>query len=255
MKIFKRIGIIIFLVILLLVILHIADSYMWPKPNIYDDSYFSWEGGRVVYSGPNGENAMFGIDVSSHNGYIDWKKLKKQGVDFAFIRVGYRGYTKRKINQDKMFHYNIKEAQKARIKVGVYFFSQSININEAKEEAQFTIKNISSYNISMPVVYDMEEMPQDPARVDSLTDSQRTDCALTFINTVEFNGYETMIYGNKKWLSYKFEPERIGKKNLWLASYNDRPGYPYRFKAWQYTEKGRLKGIKGNVDFNIWLPD
>ena len=136
-----------------------------------------------------------GIDVSKWQGKIDWQKVKKAGIDFAIIRIGYRAENGQ-LYRDSNADYNIQQAQNAGVLVGVYFFSTAINSNEAIEEAQWTISAIKGYKISYPVVYDCEGFKNNDSRMYTLTAEQRTQNALSFLNTVKKSGYEGMLYGS-----------------------------------------------------------
>lgn len=196
-----------------------------------------------------------GIDVSSFQGDIDWKKVKADGVDFAMIRVGYRGYGSGAIMEDEYFHANMKGAIAAGINVGVYFFSQAITEEEAIEEAEFVLQHIKDYDITYPVAYDMELIPHDTARTDTLTGRQITDHTIAFCEAVRTAGYKTCIYGNRRFLVLKLDLSRLTAYDTWYAAYVSYPDYPYDFKMWQFTDTGSVDGIDGNVDINIGFID
>jgi len=192
-----------------------------------------------------------GIDVSSFQGEIDWQQVKEDGIDFAIIRLGYRGYGTGKMVLDDYFEANIRGALDAGLEVGVYYFSQAVSEEEAVEEAQVVLENIKNYNVTYPVIYDAEEIVSDTARTDGLTVHQLTDNAIAFCEYVEAAGYHSMIYSNKRWLLTKLDLERLVDYDIWFAGYISIPEYPYDFKIWQYTESGTVNGIEGNVDLNI----
>lgn len=201
----------------------------------------------------NNEVVSFrGIDVSSFQGNIDWKKVKADGVDFAMIRVGYRGYgSSGKILLDDNFHSNIQGAIDAGIQVGVYFFSQAITEEEAIEEANFVLEQIKDYDITYPVAYDMELIPHDTARTDTLTGRQITDHTIAFCETIKKAGYKTCVYANRRFLVLKLDLSRLTAYDTWYAAYVSYPDYPYDFKMWQFTDTGSVDGIEGSVDINI----
>lgn len=196
-----------------------------------------------------------GIDVSSFQGEIDWPAVKAAGVDFAIIRVGYRGYGSGAILLDEYFDANAQGAIAAGIKVGVYFFSQAITNEEAVEEANFVLEHIKDYDITYPVVYDLEAIPHDTARTDYLTGRQATDHCIAFCDTVENAGYHSMVYSNRRWLLLKLDLTRLASYDIWYASYVSQPDFPYDFKIWQFTDSGNIPGITGDVDINIGFTD
>lgn len=196
-----------------------------------------------------------GIDVSNFQGEIDWQQVKNAGVDFAMIRLGYRGYGTGVIELDERFEANIQGATAAGIDVGVYFFSQAISEEEAIEEANFVLQNIKNYNITYPIAYDMEPIPDDTARTDYLTGRQITDHCIAFSETIKNAGYIPMIYSNKRQFILKLDLSSLADYDTWYAGYISQPDYPYDFKIWQYTDKGQVPGIEGNVDLNISFVD
>lgn len=196
-----------------------------------------------------------GIDVSKHQGNIDWVKVKNDGVEFAIIRLGYRGYEVGNVLIDEKFHQNMRGAIAAGVKVGVYFYSQAITVQEALDEAAFVLENIKNYDITYPVVFDMEEVTEDTARMNGLTTAQRTDFTIAFCDEVEKAGYTPMIYGGIKWLVEMVDMSRLVKYDKWFAQFYKTPFFPYDLQMWQYTSSGKVDGIAGNVDINIGFKD
>ena len=201
-----------------------------------------------------------GIDVSKWQGKIDWQKVKNSGIEFAFIRIGYRGENGT-IYKDDNADYNIQQAQKAGVLVGVYFFSTAVNETEAKEEAEWTLQAIKGYKISYPVVYDCEGYKVSTSRMFDLSSGERTDNAMMFLKTVSDAGYDVMFYGaiNEIEDATYWDITRIEKKyKVWVAHYSsvaypekEKPDYANRCHAWQYTNKGSVDGISGNVDMVV----
>ncbi len=201
-----------------------------------------------------------GIDVSKWQGKIDWNKVKSSGIEFAFIRIGYRGENGT-IYKDDNADYNIQQAQKAGVLVGVYFFSTAINEAEAKEEAQWTAKAIEGYSISYPIVYDCEGYKKSSSRMNSLSAEERTANALAFLKAIEAEGYEPMFYVARNDVLtniYWNITDISAKYKVWIAQYpsktypdREKPEYSGRADAWQYTDKGTVKGIEGNVDMVV----
>lgn len=223
-------------------------SYDWSKLDKTNEIY--------KYEDSN-YTSKLGIDVSSHQGNIDWKKVKEAGIDFVIIRLGYRGYGESgKILKDNYFEKHYEGAKAAGLEVGVYFFSQAINIEEIHEEAEFVFKNLQGKDISYPVVYDLEKIKDSVARTDSLTSEDVTNMALEFCKLVEEKGYTPSVYGNSKTFTTRLALEKLNKYNKWYAGYPeagnyDYPLYPYEFDLWQYTETGTIPGVNTKVDINI----
>lgn len=211
--------------------------------------------GEIRYVDGDISRALKGIDVSVYQGDIDWERVKADGVRFAFIRLGYRGYGTGKIQIDEKFKQNIRGATRAGIKVGVYFYSQAISTREALEEAKTVLKYIDGYDIDYPVVYDVEDAPSANARTRSLTGAQATKNVTTFCNAIQKAGYRPMVYANSKWFAQKLDLKKLEKYDKWLAQYYKVPFFPYDFSIWQYTGKGRVDGIKGDVDMNLSFID
>lgn len=193
-----------------------------------------------------------GIDVSYHNGRLDWGVIKKAGVDFAIIRAAYRGYGKEgKLVKDTEFENNIMNAQAKGIPVGVYIYSQAITTAEAVQEANFILNIISGYSIDLPVVFDYEFAGVESGRLDSawsskkLNKSKMTDITLAFCNTVKNAGYDVMVYANKSFLNTNIDHTAIENAGyqVWLAHYTTKTNYTGEFKIWQYTSEGSIPGI------------
>ncbi len=203
---------------------------------------FSSDGSLVIGSG------TMGIDVSKWNGNIDWTAVKNAGVNYVIIRCGYRGSSQGALIQDSKFEQNIKGANRAGIKVGVYFFSQAIDKNEAVEEASMVLECIKDYNISYPVFLDVEPSG---GRADKLTKSERTEICKAFCETIKNYGYTAGIYANKTWLETKLDMSQLNGYKVWLAQYASEPTYQGRYDMWQYKDSGKVSGISGDVDLNM----
>ena len=198
------------------------------------------------------KNTHRGIDVSEYQKFIDWRTVKNSGIDFAIIRVGYRGYGNGKIVEDRFFDNNIQEATKAGMDIGFYFYSQAISVEEAVQEAQFTLQLLSKYNvpITYPIAIDTERTPNGNGRADGISKELRTEVVRAFCNEIQRAGYKTMIYANKNWLLNDLNITSLNY-DVWLAHYTDATDYPYPYTIWQYTSTGSVNGIVGNVDMNI----
>lgn len=200
---------------------------------------------------------VYGMDVSQHNGKINFKKAKRDGIEFVFIRVGYTGYTKSSfsLNLDKKYKTYIKDATKAGLKVGVYWYSQSTKVSEAKKEAKALLKAIKGYSITMPVVFDYEFADTKKGRLDSakLSKTNMTANALAFLNTVSNAGYDACIYASENFLQEHLYANQISSSfKVWLANYSSKTNYKGDYEFWQHTAKGRVSGMRGNVDINFW---
>ena len=217
-------------------------------------------GGETIDISKVGADKVYknGIDVSKWQGKIDWSSVKSDGVDFAVIRVGYRAENG-KIYKDSNADYNIQQADKAGLLIGVYFFSTAVNTDEAEEEAKWVYENIKSYSVSLPVVYDCEGYNSSDSRMYNLTAKERTDNALNFINQIKSYGYEAMFYASVEELENNWQTDRIESiSRVWVAHYGNNvypetkhPEYGGRCDMWQYTNKGIVKGISGSVDLVV----
>lgn len=221
------------------------------EENIYDFNNLTWNNYFVQYEDEN-YTSVQGVDVSSHQQQIDWAKLKQQGIEFAFIRVGYRGYEYGLINKDIYFDYNIQQAKANDIKVGVYFFSQAISVQEAREEVDFVLDSVKDYEIDLPIVFDMEEEgPGDVGRVKVLTQEEKTKIGVTWLHRIRNAGYDPMIYGSTMTLPRLYDLPYTQEFYCWVAEYGSLCRYPYQYQVWQYTSSAVLDGIEGVVDMDI----
>lgn len=220
--------------------------------NTYDPDSFMADGDGVMHYYVDGERASRkGIDVSRYQDKIDWEKVAEDEVDYAFIRLGIRGYTEGEILEDETFERNINGALKNDIDVGVYFFTQAMSEEEAEEEAGFVIDSIAPYKVTYPVVIDVEAVTSTNARGNDLTSEERTKYCIAFCEKIKEAGYTPMIYGNLKTFMLLLNMEELEAYDKWFAYYDEAYYFPYDFKIWQYTNKGKVAGIKGDVDLNI----
>lgn len=221
--------------------------------------YQTMGGVRYYFDEAGVLSSKVGIDVSYAQGTINWQKVKASGVDFAFIRVGFRGWgTEGNMRLDAFFEKNIQAAAAAGIDCGVYFFTQAVSVEEAKAEAQFVLEAIRPYTLTYPIVIDTEWVttpPGDVARANGLSQSVRTDVVNAFCDEIKANGYYPMIYADKNWLTNRLDSGRL-KADVWLAQYNSTVTYTGAYKIWQYTSSHKLDGITANtVDMNVGLFD
>jgi GH25 family lysozyme M1 (1,4-beta-N-acetylmuramidase) len=198
-----------------------------------------------------GTDAYFGIDVSRWNEEIDWEKVKDAGVQFAIIRVGYRGSVTGTLVEDWYFAKNIQGAIDAGIPVGVYFFTQATTEVEAVEEASMVISLCRDYKLSYPVFIDTEGAGGS-GRADNLDAKTRTAVCQAFCETMRSSGYQAGIYASKNWYKNNLDTSIFTDDTvIWLAEYNESPTYTGNYHLWQYTSSGRIVGIEGRVDLNL----
>lgn len=219
-------------------------GYLQENLQVLENGRFQYlENGQVV--------SHMGIDVSKYQGSIDWEKVAADGVEFVFLRLGLRGYESGKLVEDETFQANIQGALAHGIKVGVYFFSQAVTEAEAVEEANFVLERIAPYQIDCPVVFDVEKVGSSTARMNQLTPQERTNVTIAFLDTIEAAGYKSMFYHNMETALLLLELERLENYDKWFAYYGEDLYYPYAYGVWQYSEKGSVNGISGEVDMNI----
>ena len=215
--------------------------------NPYDNALFAKTENKISYEDDK-YTSRLGVDVSVFQGDIDWEQVKAAGYEFAILRIGYRGYGEEgTLNADEKFEKNLKNARKAGMDVGVYFFSQAVN----EEEADFVLEHLKGQELQMPVVYDPEHILEDEARTDGVTGEQFTQNAKVFCKAIEEAGYDAMIYSNMLWEAYELDLEKLSDYPVWYADYEELPQTPYRFSMWQYSSTGSVPGIDGNVDLDI----
>ncbi len=225
-----------------------------PK-NTYDYTKLVSQSGIMKYYVDGKKTSYFGLDISKEQGFIDYNKLVKAGVDFVMLRVGVRGYSTGQLVLDEYYTSNIKGATDTSLHVGLYFSSQAATREEAIEEANMVITQIGDYKIDYPIVFEMETIVNDTSRTGALTKEERTDIALAFLDTIKTAGYIPMIYGNKEWLLTKVDLSKLSAYDIWLSQEGDLPDYPYQFSMWQYATDGVIDGISGEVNLNIAFID
>ena len=224
-----------------------------PRSHYKEDHFLMDEQGRMSYKNLHGE-ARLGIDVSYYQEDIDWEAVADDGIEFAIIRIGYRGYGSGAIKLDQRFEENLQEAKAAGLEVGVYFFSQAITPQEAAEEADFVLAVLAGRELEYPVVFDWEWIePGKNARTDHMTGQTMTECAAAFAQRIEAGGYEPMIYFNTDMGYLDYELAQLKDWPFWLARYSTQPDFYYDFDLWQFSHTGQVAGIQGNVDLNLDL--
>ncbi len=197
-------------------------------------------------------SGTLGIDVSKYQGDIDWKAVKASGVQFVIIRCAYRGYGTGVLVEDVKFKQNLAGAKAAGLDIGIYIFSQAINEVEAVEEASACLNYLNGMKIKYPIFIDIETSGGNGSgRADNLTVQQRTNVAIAFCETIKNAGYKPGVYANKNYLTNKMDASKLNKYYIWLAQYAEKPTYAGEYDMWQYTSKGKVAGIEGNVDMNL----
>ena len=209
--------------------------------------------GNVYTFGADGalNRTARGIDVSKFQGSIDWNAVKADGITFAIIRCGYRGYGSGALVEDSTYRANIRGAINAGLKVGVYFYSQATNEAEAVEEASMVLSLVSGYSLPLGVYYDTEKVAGDTGRADTISAAQRTACAVAFCETIRNSGYSAGVYSYASWFYNSLNFANISKYNTWIAQYRDTLNFSYKYNIWQYTGSGHVNGISKPVDMNI----
>ena len=229
------------------------------RSNPYNPANFSYldeVSENIGYFDENYESLQ-GIDVSDHQGEIDWKAVADAGYEFVFVRVGFRGYgDEGTLNEDTMAIEYMQDAEAAGLEVGAYFFSQALNEEEAAEEAVFAADVIkrSGVRMTLPLVYDPEYIEGTQGRADNLSREQISANAHAFKEAAEKTmNCKTALYTNLYWENNCFDNETLNDFEIWYADYEETPQTPYHFTWWQYSETGSVPGIKGEMDLNLWI--
>ena len=223
-----------------------------PDRNPYDRFDFQYD--RHNYLKLQNLTSYAGVDVSAFQGNIDWKKVKQSGIDFAIIRLGYRGYESGKLVEDQYARANLKNAKEAGLRIGAYFFSQALNIRETDQEIQFMLGILGDTELDMPIVLDWE-IPANTARTRNMDSRTLTDIQRHFCGQMRDQGYQPMIYFNWHQSEHLYVLHELEDYPFWLALYQDRMTYPWKVEMWQYSDRGKVPGINGNVDLNVYMPD
>ena len=239
---------------------YIYDGFDWiwmtPLPGVEANSMtaedFSDQSGYPTYTGSDYQ-VLRGVDVSEHQHEIDWAQVAASGVDYAYVRLGYRGYTEGGLFEDPYFRANVEGALANGLQVSVYFFSQAISVQEAIEEAEFVLERIKDYNITLPVVYDWEKINgETAARTDNLDFSILNDCAVAFCDTMKNAGYAPAIYFNRHLGYYGYDLSRMTDYDFWFAlPESPFPNFYYAVDMWQYSFTEQVPGIAEPTDMNL----
>lgn len=218
----------------------------WPE-NPYGPEDFRWDGQFLTCTA--GE-ARLGIDVSEYQQNVDWQAVAESGVEYVFVRIGYRGYSLGTIQADVMAAQHLSEARAAGLKVGAYFYSQAVSKAEALEEADFCVEFLKEHPLDLPVVFDWEYVSRS-ARTGDMDADTLTDITRTFCRELKAAGYDAMFYANASQSQSLLHLEELTDYGFWLAMYSTVMDYDYRVDVWQYTDTGTVPGIEGNVDINL----
>ncbi len=223
-----------------------------PDPNPYDR--FDFQYNRHNYLLLQNLKSSPGVDVSAYQGSIDWKKVAASGIEFAIIRLGYRGYGSGKLVADDYAAQNLKGAREAGLKVGAYFFSQALNKKEVDQEIAMMMDVLDGFLPDMPLVLDWE-IPTSDARTARMDRRTLTDIQLYYCEKIQNMGYEPMVYFNWYQAENLYYLNELEDYPFWLAMYQDRMTFPWKVEMWQWTCTGKVPGIQGDVDINVYMPD
>lgn len=231
-------------------------SKMWITPHenvpVNELGEEDFSGGKYIGTD---YTVLEGIDVSEHQGEIDWDAVAADGVDFAIIRAGYRGYSEGGLFVDDWFFENMDGAIENGVDIGVYFFSQATTVEEAVEEADFLVEEMLSLytheTFALPIFYDWESITTDEARTDGLGGEVITECALAFCARLAEKGYSPGVYAYRNLGYYSYELPRMTHLTWWVAALNDYPDFYYAHDFWQHSITGAVDGINGDVDKNM----
>lgn len=223
--------------------------------NSYDITNYQKENGIMKYYS-NKQNISFaGVTLNRYSGEVDFEQLKKQGITFAMIRVGSRGYDSGLISPDENFHTYMTQAIEAGINVGVYFASQAVTVEEAAEEANFMIDQCATYKVAYPMAVKMDVVKNDSSRTESLSKNDRTTILRIFMEAIAGANYKPLLLADKNVLLTKVDLAALSGFGIWLDQSGDLPEYPYAYQMWQYGDGANLKGCSENIKLNISLID
>lgn len=212
--------------------------------------------GRIYYFDQNGVRAQsVGIDVSFYNKDINWQAVKAQGIDFAIIRLGGRTWRTGELYDDSMTQEYLREARAAGLRIGAYFYSTAVNNVEAVQEASVALNTLNGFSLDFPLFIDMEYSGIYPeGRADKLSAQTREDVINAFCQTVINSGYSAGVYSGQYFMQTALNFDHIDQYTIWLASYtsnNKLPAFEGKYNIWQFTDRGQVNGISGNVDMNV----
>lgn len=221
-----------------------------PASPFHPSDFTTLPDGTVTYTGSTYETLQ-GVDVSDWQGEIDWQQVAESGIDFAYIRCAYRSYGIGELRTDPCFEANLSGAADAGLQRGVYFFSQALSPEEAREEAAYVLSLLSGRQLDLPVIFDWEDIPHDEARTDDMEAALITDCAKAFCDTIRQGGYEAGIYFNLQMGYHIYDLSHFKDTVLWLAEPGNAPTFYYHTALWQYDHHASVPGISTSTDRNL----
>ena len=230
-----------------------AEPTIPPESNPYTVKDFQYDENNYLYC--LRQPSYKGVDVSAFQGDIDWQQVKNSGIDFAIIRLGYRGYGKAgKMVEDEYVQDNLTEAREVGLPIGAYFFSQALNIKEVDEEIAFMLEILGEHKLDLPIILDWEIPGVENPRTKNMDARTLTEIQRYFCKVMTEKGLEPMIYFNWHQANHLYYLSELEDYDFWLAFYQDRMTFPYKVEMWQYTDQGRVPGIPNNVDLNVYIP-
>ena len=225
-----------------------------PEANPFDQYDFQYSKQNYLYCLK--QESYVGVDVSAFQHDIDWNQVKASGVDFAMLRLGYRGWgAKGTLVEDEYIQQNLAGTAAAGIPIGAYFFSQATTLDEVHEEIEFMLEILGDYQLDYPIVLDWEVANPTEGRVRNVTRRELTDMLRYFCDEMNARGFDPMVYFNWTQASRMIYLSELEDYPFWLALYQDRMTFPFRVEMWQYTSEGKVPGIEGDVDINVYIPD
>ena len=225
-----------------------------PEANPFDQYDFQYNKHNYLYCLK--QESYVGVDVSAFQHDIDWAQVKASGVDFAMLRLGYRGWgQKGTLVEDEYIQQNLAGTAAVGMPIGVYFFSQATTLDEVHEEIEFMLEILGDYPLEYPIVLDWEVANPTEGRVQGVTRRELTDMLRYFCDEMSARGFEPMVYFNWTQASRMIYLSELEDYPFWLALYQDRMTFPFRVEMWQYTSEGKVPGIEGDVDINLYIPD
>lgn len=222
----------------------------------YDLTNLKITNGKMEYFLDGERNSRLGVELSKQSGKVNFDSLREAGVDFVMLRLGSRGYETGLLSLDEAFASNIAAAKKAGMEIGITFFSQAVNAEEAVAEAEFVINNLTEYEVTYPIAFDMEYIPNDESRIDTLDEEQKTQIAKAFLDRIEKEGYRGILYGTKSWLLTELDPDKLLLEyDVFLSNQEPVPDYPYEFKMWKYAVNQEIYGVENKGAYIISFVD
>lgn len=221
----------------------------------YDPAGFAETDGIRSYTDKEQKlESQSGIVVSQYQGEIDWEQVKESGIDFAMIRLGYRGFGGNgTIELDEQFERNLEGAQVAGVETGVYFFSQAVSEEEAKEEAEFVLEQVADWQLTGTIAFHTRQVEKEESRTEKLTGEEYTRNCRVFCDRIKEAGYLPVIYTDLEWMAFTLQLDQLAEYDYWCVDYNENPQCPYEFAMWEYEKEGLIEGISGEVPQIMWI--